>query len=1741
MADLNIDSLKLEIASDSQSADQSIENLVASLKGLKSTTESTAGSLTKLTNMLAKVSNITGLSNLSNDIVGLANSLKHLNGVDVKANGVSSFTNALARLGKTNTSTLASDMNSIAHSITNVGNATTKQNGINSFVNSLIRFSKVNVDTSTFSTLASTIAQIGNTSENGVNAIKSLNSFIRSSEKMKDAAGAFPELSAEIRDFYDALSTIPISDNTVRMAEALAQISQNGGKASTAMSNMTETLNKSSTSFKVATIAVDSIAEGFKSLISILHKAGSGIASGIGAIVSKVKELTSQTPKINQMTFSFKQLLLTLIGFRGLTGVFNWAKDALTLGGDITEIDHIVESVFSENMVGYVEDWANSAIENFGIAAGAAKRYAGTLTAMFQSNNIAMDDAGKMSLRLVELAGDLSAFYNIDTETAYNKIKSGMAGMVRPLRDLGIDLSAATLKEYALAQGIEKNYSKMTQAEKIMLRYKYILEQTETQQSDFKRTSESFANSLRTLRAYLNSVTTQIGVGLAAAIRPAIVALNHLMKYIVAASKAFATFMQTIFGKYKGGASGMAIDASQYEDASDYASDLADGTEDAASGLDDADKAAKKLKKDLSVLPFDELNQLTKDKTTKSKNDDDDGGGASIDLGDLGDYGDGLLGFATDEVKGKLGELETFMSNWGARIKAAFDAKNWVGLGRAMAWGINKGIDELYKILDPAVAKTKILPFLDAFSTTFNSLVDAIEWEKLGKAIGNGINILTASANRILDPKTGINWANIGAKLAEGANGLLSTINFENIGKLFANKLNILWKVASKFAEDFNWGLFGEKLGKGVDAFIKKIDFKAIASTFKNGINGITTATKEFLEEFDAVKYGELLSSTFKDIVNGIKWGEIGQNLAEIWNKAWAFLATAIKGLGNSDGKGTGIGTAIKNTLSGIVEKINVEDMSDALSTFVNKVAEDIQEIFGQTTTWYQLGSKIGSGLALTLSKIRAEDIADAINKMTDALLLLVAGAIDRLNENSTVIFDKLKTLFTSIDWGNVLKLAAPLIAIKLAGGIAGLAFTSVRLAIITKFASMLTGAGGSTQVLGGLKGLFAKLPNAISTVFSKTGDVAQKLGTSVASMFKSVGSTSTVAEAGKSIFSSVIEAIGPGAAEGGLIAAVVAATAEVQKFNDAVRGGNGQITEEGGIWDSFINKLETIYGYSTNDTQAIFDLKEQLENGEISEETFIGKVAEELNNMGVSSGLAKTIVGQLATEVNVTDKQMEHMTTTISGLDTTTEEASRELDLFGNKEDAIKKIGTAFHDAGIEMNNNFGSDHLFTVKQDAITTFTEMARGGTDLKTALSSVIAEFNLTEEEVEALRKQIDLQFSDGMYDTLMTETGNASSKVSGFLGSMQSGTEAVSKAIGFLAEDAKQIPADIATGVTHTQGMPTEIIKKMSGEMLATMTRPHGGSNNEFEEESKEIPKGAATGVDNMTWRAVGSVNTMATEMVDKFKDALRINSPSEEFSDMAENIPKGAEQGITKGQSNAVNAINKLVSALISEFKTKISDLKPAMESSTKEAVGSISDALNDKKDDITDAADDIISAVRKVYKKIDGMQDAMWNAGHNAIQSLANGIKSVNIKMPHIYSNGTYRMWTGPNDYWDIPTYDVEWYAKGSLFTNPSVIGVGEAGTEGVIPLENQKAMGMIADAIVNNSNGSLGIDEQTLVDAVAQGYVRAMMSNAGNQKDPIFHIVCKTESDEVLFRAVQRGKDSIEYRNNPTASYGF
>jgi hypothetical protein len=118
----------------------------------------------------------------------------------------------------------------------------------------------------------------------------------------------------------------------------------------------------------------------------------------------------------------------------------------------------------------------------------------------------------------------------------------------------------------------------------------------------------------------------------------------------------------------------------------------------------------------------------------------------------------------------------------------------------------------------------------------------------------------------------------------------------------------------------------------------------------------------------------------------------------------------------------------------------------------------------------------------------------------------------------------------------------------------------------------------------------------------------------------------------------------------------------------------------------------------------------------------------------------------------------------------------------------------------------------------------------------------------------------------------------------------------------------------------------------------------------------------------------------------------------------------------------------------------------------------------------------------------------------------------------------------------WTLPEFTVDWYAKGGLFTKATIAGFGEAGDEAALPLENRQTMNRIARAIVDNSGSAFGMTEDQLASAVARGYVQAMMSNQGNERPIDVYATLYTEDNEVLARAVQRGNQSIDFRNNPT-----
>ena len=203
-------------------------------------------------------------------------------------------------------------------------------------------------------------------------------------------------------------------------------------------------------------------------------------------------------------------------------------KDALNAASDLEEIQNVVDVTFGDGAA-KIESWSKSAGAQFGLTETQAKKFASTMGAMMKSSGLAGDQIVNMSTDLAGLAADMASFYNLDFDTAFQKIRSGISGETEPLKQLGINMSVANLNAYALQKGLSKTFEQMTQGEQTMLRYQYMMSATADAQGDFSRTSDGYANSLRQLETNIESVKTKLGNVLIPAMRDAIGFVNEFL------------------------------------------------------------------------------------------------------------------------------------------------------------------------------------------------------------------------------------------------------------------------------------------------------------------------------------------------------------------------------------------------------------------------------------------------------------------------------------------------------------------------------------------------------------------------------------------------------------------------------------------------------------------------------------------------------------------------------------------------------------------------------------------------------------------------------------------------------------------------------------------------------------------------------------------------------------------------------------------------------------------------------------------------------------------------------------------------------------------------------------------------------------------------------------------------------------------------------------------------------------
>jgi hypothetical protein len=255
-----------------------------------------------------------------------------------------------------------------------------------------------------------------------------------------------------------------------------------------------------------------------------LGRAAAGTGNGIRGIGTTAEQTARRA---NRSFMGMGRVLKNTLGVLGVIHILDKVRDGITesikLASDLVEVQNVVDVTFKKSSK-EIDKWASTALDNFGLSTLQAKQFNGQIGSIIKSSGITGKPLVKMSENLSGLAGDFASFHNIDQETAFKKISSGITGQVAPLRTLGISMTVANLEAYAFANGIKTTYKQMDQASKTMLRYSYLMNISKSAQGDFIRTQKEFANQSRLLTQRFK----ELGAKIATAILPSLTKLLNL-------------------------------------------------------------------------------------------------------------------------------------------------------------------------------------------------------------------------------------------------------------------------------------------------------------------------------------------------------------------------------------------------------------------------------------------------------------------------------------------------------------------------------------------------------------------------------------------------------------------------------------------------------------------------------------------------------------------------------------------------------------------------------------------------------------------------------------------------------------------------------------------------------------------------------------------------------------------------------------------------------------------------------------------------------------------------------------------------------------------------------------------------------------------------------------------------------------------------------------------------------------
>lgn len=360
-----------------------------------------------------------------------------------------------------------------------------------------------------------------------------------------------------------------------------------------------------------------------------------------------VNQLTGASNKAaKQATSIFSGMGKKIAAGLSIAAFTKFTKDCLEVGSNVTEVQNVVDTAFKD-LSGQADQWASNAMTNFGLSELSAKKYMGVFGQMSNAMGITGQAALDMAEDVTGLTGDVASFYNLGTDEAYTKLKSIWTGETETLKDLGVVMTQTNLDQYALNNGFGKTTAKMTEQEKVMLRYQYVTSALSNATGDFVKTQDSWANQTRILSLRFEQLKASLGKGFIALFTPILRGLNNVLAGLQKVADGFATFTQMLTG------ADISSSASAITGLGDIASDTADNV----SGIGDAaSSTAKQIEK--SLAGFDQIEKLSEPTDSSSSN----GGGTSS----------GGLGIDTG-VTAESTNVSSAISDMSSKVKKALE------------------------------------------------------------------------------------------------------------------------------------------------------------------------------------------------------------------------------------------------------------------------------------------------------------------------------------------------------------------------------------------------------------------------------------------------------------------------------------------------------------------------------------------------------------------------------------------------------------------------------------------------------------------------------------------------------------------------------------------------------------------------------------------------------------------------------------------------------------------------------------------------------------------------------------------------------------------------------------------------------------------------------------------------------------------------------------------------------------